>query len=384
MNTGRVKRRIPRGVLAASVVAVAVVLGVLAAVVVRPGVPWPGPVPTPVPTATSSAEPPGPIGEPGPFTETIRRVGSGAHQMVATTCSGTGIGTAYQFGTEGLLVTAVRSVSGARAIAIVSGDRVVPAEVAKIDSRAGLALLKPATRMNGHTFVLGTTQLAVGDEVAAIGWTAQGHKPVQGQLHGAVGPITETGVTVSSPDGHHTVRRMAGEFDPGLAGSPVVDTSGHLLGMLVQGTPDQRELHVAGVDTIADALLGPTGRPPALEPCLSSTGPEVPTRVAGPTANATRTGLGTWYSALNAGEWDRARGVLSGELQGEWQPDQLSGEYAGTYHFNLVEATEGSATTVTWVRLGPEKSCVRGATEFTLAQGRITGMARDGDPVPCG
>jgi hypothetical protein len=386
---GGAGHRVPRAAVAASVLILAVVLGVVVAMLVRPDGPVGGPA-TPVGTAGPVGSYPSAVTEspdpapPGPFAEVSRRVGSGAHRVVATTCTGTGIGTAYQFGTEGLLVTAVRSVSGARGIAIASGDRLIPAEVAKIDTRSGLALLKPATRLSGHTFVLGTRQLAVGDEVAAVGWTAQARQPVGGRLRITVGKVTETGVTLPSPDGNHSVRRMAGEFDPGLAGAPVVDADGLLLGMLVQGDPDQRELYVAGIDTIADPLLGPTGRPPAIEPCLSSAGPAVATTVGGSAEPATRTALGMWYSALNSGDWDRARGVLADGLQQEWTRDRLVREYAETYQFNLEAATTGATTTVTWARLGSGRACVRGTTDFQLDQGRITAMIPRGESQPCG
>lgn len=382
----RLSRAITAAVVGVFVLAVA--LGVGVAVLLRPGGDGPRgnpPPPTPGPVRTLPPDPPETpdSATTGPYADVSRRVGSGAHRIVATTCTGTGIGTAYQFGTEGLLVTSARAVSGARAITVLSGDRIVTATVAKIDTTAGLAILKPAAPLTGHTLVLGRRQLAAGDQVAAIGWTASAQQPARGRARTSVGSITDVGVRIESPDGTHTVRRMTGEFDPGLAGAPVVDTDGHLVGMLVQGQADQKDLLVAGLDTIADPLLGPTGMPPAMEPCARSSGPAVVTTVGGPASASARTELGQWFGALNSGEWERARGVLAPRVQSDWPVEKLTADYAGTYAFNLVAAPDAGGVAVSWVRLGREGvPCQREAARFTLDQGKITGITPQG-VAPC-
>lgn len=372
--------------LVVGVFVLAVVLGVGVAVLLRPGggplgpdgpvSPTPGQTVDPLPP--DAPESPDPLPE-GAFADVSLRVSTGAHRLVATTCTGTGIGTAYQFGTDGLLVTAARSVSGARTIALLSGDRIVLAEVAKIDTAAGLAILRPATALGGHSFVLGTRQLAPGDRVAALGWTTQAQQPARGKSRIVVGSITDVGVTVESADGQHRVARMTGAYDPGLLGAPVVGEDGLLVGMLVQGPEDQSELFVAGLDTIADPLLGPTGQPPMLEACASSSGPRIVTTVGGTAAPSTRTELGQWFGALNGAEWDRARGSLAPALQQEWTKERLAEEYAGTYAFNLVTAADGPATRATWVQLDSAgRSCERVAARFSLDQGRIARIEPQG------
>lgn len=355
----------------------AVVLGVVVAMLLRPGPrgpvdpPPPGPAPTVEPLPADPSESPDPLPE-GPFGDVSVRVSTGAHRMVATTCTGTGIGTAYQFGTDGLLVTSARAVSGARVITLLSGDRIITAEVAKIDTTAGLAILRPTTALGGHTFVLGTRQLSPGDRVAALGWTAEAQHPARGKPRTILGSITDVGVTVESADGRHRVARMTGAYDPGLLGAPVVGEDGHLVGMIVQGPDDQAELLVAGLDLIADPLLGPTGQPPMLEACASSSGPRVVTTIGGTAAPAARTQLGQWFGAVNSGEWERARGTLGPVLQEEWTKEKLTEEYAGTYAFGIVTAPSGAGTSATWVELDSEaRSCERVAADFGLDQGRI-------------
>ncbi|WP_425307192.1 trypsin-like peptidase domain-containing protein [Ammonicoccus fulvus] len=372
--------------LVVGIFVLAVVLGVVVAMLVRPGadpqgpdgpVP-PGPTPTVEPLPADPSESADPLPE-GPFGEVSVRVATGAHRMVATTCTGTGIGTAYQFGTEGLLVTAARAVSGARVITLLSGDRIITAEVAKIDSTAGLAILRPTTPLGGHTFVLGTRQLTSGDRVAALGWTTEAQQPARGKPRTVVGSITEVGVTVESADGKHRVARMTGAYDPGLLGSPVVGEDGHLVGMIVQGPADQAELLVAGLDQIADPLLGPTGQPPMLEACVSSSGPGVVTTVGGTAAPTARTQLGQWFGAVNSGEWDRARGTLAPPLQEEWTKERLAEEYAGTYAFGIVTAAEGASTKATWVQLDSDaRTCHRVVATFSLDQGRIVRIQPQG------
>ncbi|MDO5681574.1 MAG: S1C family serine protease [Propionibacteriaceae bacterium] len=325
----------------------------------------------------------------GPFAEVAKVAASGTHRVVATTCTGTGVGTAFQFGVDGLLVTSARSVSGARSIAVLTGDRVVPATVAKIDTVSGLALLRPETRLAGHAFELGTRQLAVGDEVAYLGWTTESTSPARGRAKVEVGTISETGVTLESPDGRHPgLRRMNGAFDSGLAGSPVVGADGDLVGVLLQVADDQTDLVVAGLDTIADPLLGPTGMPPAMEPCLIAGGPQIATNVGGPAPTAARTELGQWFGALNAGDWDRARGVLAQGLKGEWSRERLTAEHQGRYAFGIAAAPDpsGTGTLVSWLRLQPdgENRCERLAARMVLGQGGIDRIEPLGDPMPCG
>lgn len=371
--------------IVAGVFVIAIILGVVVAMLVRPGgSPPPQPPALPFPSLT-----PGPTESPDPapegvFGDASVRVGTGTHRVLATTCTGSGIGTAFQFGTDDLLVTSARTISGARSVVIASGDRLVPAMVVKIDAQSGLAILKPEVRLTGHSFVLGTRQLAAGDQVAAIGWTATSQQPARGRSTTVVGEVAEVGVHVESPEGAHIARRMTGEFDPGLAGAPVVGADGHLLGMVIQGAADQKEMFVAGLDVIVDPLLGPSGIPPMLEQCPRAAGPQVVTTVGGTAETSTRTTLGTWFGALNSGDWERARGVLNPALQSAWDRDKLAEEYAGSYHFNLLAQTSGATTTVTWVRLGrDDQPCLREAADIALDQGRITSITSRPETAPC-
>lgn len=384
--------RLPRKVIAlvAGVFALAVVLGVAVAYGIRTMAPT-GPD-GPATATAASPLPPDPletpdVPPPGPFAEVARMAGSSTHRVLASTCSGTGVGTAFQFGTEGLLVSSARVVSAARSIAVLSGDRIVPATVAKIDTRSGLALLKPQTPLGGRPFELGTRQLAVGDEALLLGWTTDSQQPARGRPRGTVGTVTETGVALDTPDGRLSgIRRMTGKFDSGLAGSPVLDREGRMLGIVVQATDDQNELLVAGLDTIADPLLGPTGMPPAMEPCPGASGPHIVTTVGGTAPPGVRSQLGHWFGALNTGDWDRARGALAAGLKEEMTREKLEADYRGTYVFNIVTApADGSGTTVSWTRLAAEgdQRCQRQVARLVLDQSGIQSITPQGAPTPC-
>ncbi|WP_432559454.1 trypsin-like peptidase domain-containing protein [Granulicoccus sp. GXG6511] len=385
--------------LVTGIFVLAIVAGVAVAFVIRAAggaglAALPGSPPSPgSPAAPVQSVSPEPLETPegpsdGPFAEVAHRAASGTHRILATTCTGTGVGTAFQFGSEGLLVTSARAVSGARSIAVLSGDRIVPADVAKIDTVSGLALLRPDVAMVGQGFELGTQQLAVGDQVALLGWTTESQQPARGRARIGVGTITEAGLTLESPDGRHPgIRRMTGEFDPGLAGSPVVGEDGRLLGVVLQAADDQDDLVVAGLDTVADPLLGPTGMPPAMEPCLNATGPRIVTTVGGAAPAALRTQLGQWFGALNAGDWDRARGTLTGGLREDWTREELDVEHRGTYAFNIVSApSDSGAVTVSWARLQAEgdPACERLVADVALDESGIRSISPRGAPVPCG
>ncbi|MDO5498582.1 MAG: trypsin-like peptidase domain-containing protein [Propionibacteriaceae bacterium] len=370
----------------------AVILGVVAAFAIRtvggegPAPPPGTPAPTAPPVSPDPLETPDPVPT-GPLGEAVARSASGTHRLLAVTCAGTGIGTAFQFGADGLLVTSAYAVSGARSVVVLAGDRAVPATVVKIDTHAGLAMLEPEVPLGGHVFELGTRQLAVGDEVVALGWTTEAQQPARGRGRTPVGTISEAGVAVESPVGQHAVRRMTGAYDAGLAGAPVIDGGGRLLGMLLHTGKDQTEILVTGLDTIADPLLGPTGRPPVMEPCLTASGPQIVTTVGGPAPTATRTSLGQWFGALNAGEWERARGALGGSLREEWTPEKLAEAHRGSFAFNIVSADAGDepGVRVSWTRLNPEgRSCERHVARVALDQGGISEFTPDGEPVPCG
>ena len=370
-------RRVLMQVIA--IFAAAIVLGVGAAYAIRVSTPEAA---HPDEPAESAHLPPS-----GPFAEAARVAGLGTHRVLASTCSGTGVGTAFEFGPEGLLVTSARAVSGARAIAVVSGERVTSASVAKIDSRSGLALLSPESAVTGRGLDLGVAQLAPGDEAAVVGWTTESQQPSLGRLHAEISTVTEAGLQRTSPDGRHpSLRRMSGDFDPGLAGAPVIGDDGRILGAVVHIGEDQQDLLVAGLDTVADPLLGPTGMPPMVEPCLEAAGPRLATVVGGTASAETRTRLGQWFGALNTGNWDRAQEVLAADLRRAWSQERLEADYRGSFIFDITaEPVEvnSAGVEVSWVQLNAgNQQCERHSARAVVDEDGIQALTPTA-PRPC-
>ena len=137
-------------------------------------------------------------------------------------------GTGFFVGTDGFIVTNAHVVDGCEHPKIISGlAEPLVAEVLARDTKNDLALLKVDSAFDhSATLRLG---LQVGEDIAAFGY------PLQGTLSSG-GNFTLGNVSALAGmqnDSRHI--QMTAPVQPGNSGGPVVDRSGHVVGVVVSG-----------------------------------------------------------------------------------------------------------------------------------------------------
>lgn len=306
---------------------------------------------------------------PQPSPQVLDRTKSGVRRVVALTCGGTGIGTAFRFGDY--LVTTQRVVDQAVAVGIVVDGRTVSASVVRSDPATGVALLKPDGAVPGFTFTFGQRQLAIGNQLSFSGYPiAEG---ARGAWQTATGTVAEDAKVTTSGGAVLQLRTLAEPLDPGLAGAPVIGEDGGLLGM-AYANPDRPEVNqVVGLDAIADALLAPAGEPVEPAACDEPAGPKVDIAVTGAGDDDVRRLAGQFLTAVNARDVDTAYGLLTPQLQQGIDKATLARTWAGRYALNASLQTEGSDQQLVFDILRAEDPpCQRLAVRVTEDQGKLS------------
>jgi hypothetical protein len=153
---------------------------------------------------------------PPDLTAVFGRVRSGVVRVLASTCSGTGIGTGFLTDAR-TAVAALGSVDKAVAVVIVVRGRPVPATVKSVSRKTGLATLRLARPVAGYHLVLGAAP-TVGQPVGVVGVPVAGTAPTLNK--------TEVSATGERGSGLSGLLVLKGAADLGLSGAPVVDGSG--------------------------------------------------------------------------------------------------------------------------------------------------------------
>ncbi|OYO18580.1 hypothetical protein CGZ93_14200 [Enemella dayhoffiae] len=312
----------------------------------------PGPTPR-APTPPVAPDPPEPTLD-GAWAEVAARADGSVRRVIASTCSGTGIGSAYAVGPD-TLATAWHSVAGARSVGVVDAAGVVSAEVVKVQPEANLALLRTARPLGAPALSIGTRPLAVGDEALVLGRSARGPDPLRGRPAARTGQVQEVGQRAPAPEGEAQISRMGGEFDPGLAGAPVLGRDGTLLGMVIETAPDQTNPHqfqLAELGALIDPLLGPTGQPPPPAGCPHPAGPKFPPTVTGGAPEPTRAAIGRLVAALNAGRLDEAYAQLDGEAKQTHPREGLARDWTGRVVVSAQVEPDGAEAVATLTVIG--------------------------------
>jgi serine protease Do len=185
---------------------------------------------------------------------------NGAGQPVAEQGTGTG----FVIAGDGLIATNDHVVQGAQTVEVTLSDgRRMPAEVLRQDPSADLAVLRvPA----GHLPVapLGDSSgLTVGDPVVAIGDALA----LPGGPTVTEGIVSALGRTIQTDDGAtlRDVIQTDAAINPGNSGGPLVDASGHVVGIDTAAAGDGQNIGFAiaidGARQTFDTLLagGPSG-----------------------------------------------------------------------------------------------------------------------------
>jgi serine protease Do len=165
--------------------------------------------------------------EPSVVRVSTRLVGlDSANQPVAEEGTGTG----FVLASDGLIATNYHVVQGAQSIMVTLSDgQTLPAQVVSSDPAADLAVLHVAASNLAVAPLGNSSNLRVGDPVVAIG----------NALALPGGPTVTDGIvsaldrTISEDDGatlQHVIQTDAA-INPGNSGGPLVDASGHVVGI---------------------------------------------------------------------------------------------------------------------------------------------------------
>jgi hypothetical protein len=286
------------------------------------------------------------------------RVRSGVVRVLASTCSGTGIGTGFLADAR-TVITALGSVDRAVAVVVVVRGRPTTAHVDSVSPKTGLATLRLARRVAGYHFALGGA-------------------PTVGQPVGVVGvPVAKTAPTLTKAAVKATGQRgsgltgllaLAGSADLGLSGAPVVDGSGAVVGMVVA---DDDETRLQAVP--APTLDGAATETPDDGSCGRPKGPQIPTVVTGEAPKASKATLQRLFTGINTGDYKAVFDAFEpGTLRGS--RSEIEKGYRSTYVFHIrIEAWQGQNV---WVRFdsifaagrGPSSSltCARWSRLYTF------------------
>src|SRR5690606_34820048 len=102
------------------------------------------------------------------FVDLHDQVASGVLMVQASTCEGTGVGSAFLVSGD-RIVTAAHVVAEAASVAVVQDDATYEADVVGIDSANDIAILETSVALGGHEFQLADTEVAAGEALAVIG-----------------------------------------------------------------------------------------------------------------------------------------------------------------------------------------------------------------------
>ena len=282
--------------------------------------------PIPKPDRPNTATPPPDLAS------VFGRVRSGVVRVLASTCSGTGIGTGFLSDAR-TAVAALASVDKAVAVVVVVRGRPVPATVKSVSRKTGLATLRLARPVAGFHFELGAAP-TVGQPVGVVGVPVAGTAPTLTKAE-----VTATGERGS---GLSSLLVLKGSADLGLSGAPVVDGSGAVVGMVV-ADEDETGLKAVSATTLDRAATkksdeGSCGRPK---------GPQIPTVITGDAPKALQATLQRYFSGINTGDYDAVfeafePGVLKGSRS------RIEEGFRSTYDFNVrIVAWQGPNV---WVR----------------------------------
>ena len=285
------------------------------------------------PTIMPKPDPPNTASPPPDLAGVFARVRSGVVRVLASTCTGTGVGTGFLTDTR-TAVTALVSVDRAVAVVVVVRGRPIPATVRSVSPVTGLATLRLARPVAGYHLALGEAVPTVGQQVGVVGVPVASTAP----------KLTKAAVTATDERGSGLSGLVAlkGSADLGLSGAPVVDGSGGVVGMVVA---DDDETTLKAIP--ATTLNGAATQSPDAGSCGRPSGPRIPTVITGDAPEASKATLQRYFTGINTGDYDAVfdafePGVLKGSRS------EISKGFRSTYDFHIrIEAWQGQNL---WVR----------------------------------
>lgn len=237
----------------------------------------------------------------------------------AETSSGTAAGTGMVLSSDGKVLTNYHVVAGSSAVqvTIASTGTSYTATVLGFNQSRDVALLQLSGASGLATVTLDDDDVAIGDEVAAVGNANGGNELVlaDGQVTG-----TDKSLTVSSDSPWGQTEDLSGMIQtdasavPGDSGGPMFDSEGEVLGMTTAGSTSEGTSYAVPIDTameivttieagkdVGETRVGPAGflGIAVADTTRSSTGKTItqvttdsPADKAGITAGSTLIGVG--------------------------------------------------------------------------------------------
>ena len=294
-----------------------------------PTVSFPSDQPT---TATTTAPP-------ADFPAVFDRVRSGTVRVLASTCSGTGIGTGFLLDSRTVL-TALPTVARAVSVAVVVDGKPVPATVQAESRSVGFASLRLSRAVPGHHFTPSSTTPHAGEAVGVVGLPA-GSK--------ASRLLTASVVHTDATTSGNRVRlkglvALSDVADLGLGGAPVVDGAGRAVGMIVapEGEPGLKAIPGTALFTLDGGNSPDRGR------CSKAKGPRVATTITGDAPDTIRAALQGYFDGINTGDIDAVYAAFEpGVLKGSRSATEKG--FRSTYDFTIrIRASQGPNAWVTF------------------------------------
>lgn len=358
----------------------------------EPTSPSPSPSTSEPATATQSAPP---ADQAPDFSGLYREVGPGVLMVQASTCEGTGVGSAFVL-SDGRIVTAAHVVAEAASVAVMQGDMAHEAVVVGIDAENDVAVLETSADLDGYAFELSRTDVSPGEPLAVIG-------------HPLGEPLTITAGTVSRVDAALWPDfQIDASVNPGNSGGPVVRADGDVVGMAVSKDVEAAGLaYAVRAEVIAERIANPDLLTlPAAATCGVPLGPEsddVPVLPAGDELeSAVALTLASYFEGINSGDYQWAFDQLSPRLQGGSSVEAFAEGVATSYDFDFevhsVQATDDGA--LVWLEFvslqapeyGPDgDACTEWSLDYELVWDgydyllidSVTGHGGTSGHVPC-
>ena len=332
-----------------------------------PGESSPGPSAESAPGAPTAPN----VGEVPSFVDLHDEVSSGVLMVQASTCEGTGVGSAFKVSGD-RIVTAAHVVDEAASVAVVQNDATYEAEVVATDAANDIAILETSVELDGHEFHLADTEVTPGEALAVIG-------------HPLGAPLTITAGTVSRADDDLWPDfQVDASVNPGNSGGPVVRADGDVVGMAVAKDGEAEGLaYAVRSEVIADGVTDPSGmEAPEVAECTTPLGPEsgsqLPEVPAGDELEtAAALTLASYFEGINTGDYAWAFEQLSPRLQAGSSVDSFADGLLTSYDFDFVvhevgPTGEGARVWLEFVSLqapeyGPDgDSCTQWSLDYEL------------------
>jgi hypothetical protein len=344
-----------------------------------PTVSFPTDQPTTAPTTGPTT------GPPADFPAVFDRVRSGTVRVLASTCSGTGIGTGFLLDSRTVL-TALPTVARAVSVAVVVDGKPVPATVQSESRSVGFASLRLSRAVSGHHFRPSSTTPGTGEAVGIVGVPAD--RTASRLLTASV--VSNDAVTAGNRVNLKGLLALSDVADLGLGGAPVVDGAGRAVGMIVapQGEPGLKAIPGTALFTLDGGDSPDRGR------CGKPAGPRVPTTITGDAPDTIRATLQGYFDGINTGDIDAVYAAFEpGVLKGSRSATEKG--FRSTYDFTIrIRASQGPNAWVTFDSIfakgklteKPSYTCARWSRVFifneTNGRARISRVENRGsDPL---